>query len=156
MDKSLSLSTKIQPPNILIEDKKAALAAAAASNGNHQQSAQDEKQARGSALRQVLAAFVAQLGTINTGMVFGFSAIAIPQLRLETSPIKIGVNEESWIGKKTSLLHFSISNSRTRIFSSVFQNGNEPIQKKMSRQKIHNSFAKKMEGMKTLVDKIDR
>lgn len=55
---------------------------------------------RGSAVRQVLAALVAQLGTINTGMAFGFSAIALPQLQEPDSiiPIKEGSTEESWIG----------------------------------------------------------
>ncbi|KAJ9581552.1 hypothetical protein L9F63_023272, partial [Diploptera punctata] len=44
---------------------------------------------RGSALKQVLAAFIANLGTINTGLVFGFSAVAIPQLEEPTSFIKV-------------------------------------------------------------------
>lgn len=41
----------------------------------------------GSSLRQVSAAFVAQLGTVNTGMTFGFSAIAIPQMKAITTTI---------------------------------------------------------------------
>ncbi|XP_015111574.1 facilitated trehalose transporter Tret1 [Diachasma alloeum] len=41
----------------------------------------------GSSVRQVSAAFVAQLGTVNTGMTFGFSAIAIPQLKATTTAI---------------------------------------------------------------------
>lgn len=55
----------------------------------------------GSVVRQVLAAVVAQLGTINTGMTFGFSAIALPQLQEPNSTIPIveGSSEESWIGK---------------------------------------------------------
>lgn len=53
----------------------------------------------GSALRQVLAAFVAQLGTVNTGMAFGFSAIAIPQLKAANSSIPIDEDQSSWVGK---------------------------------------------------------
>lgn len=58
----------------------------------------------GSVVRQVLAAVVAQLGTINTGMTFGFSAIALPQLQEPNSTIPIveGSSEESWIGKLIS------------------------------------------------------
>ncbi|XP_011297405.1 facilitated trehalose transporter Tret1-like isoform X2 [Fopius arisanus] len=52
-----------------------------AENGkNHQQQF-------GSSLRQVSAAFVAQLGTVNTGMTFGFSAIALPQLNATAEAI---------------------------------------------------------------------
>lgn len=44
---------------------------------------------------------MAQLGTLNTGMAFGFSAIAVPQLQEPNSniPIGKGSSEESWIGK---------------------------------------------------------
>lgn len=59
----------------------------------------NSKQERGKALRQVVAAFIANLGTINTGLVFGFSAIVIPQLKREDSLIKIDDNQASWIGK---------------------------------------------------------
>lgn len=45
----------------------------------------EAKLQRGSALKQVIAAFIANLGTINTGLVFGFSAVAIPQLEEEDS-----------------------------------------------------------------------
>ncbi|XP_012233749.1 facilitated trehalose transporter Tret1 isoform X2 [Linepithema humile] len=60
---------------------------------------------RGSAVRQVLAALVAQLGTINTGMTFGFSAIALPQLQEPDSiiPIEEGSTEESWIASMSSI-----------------------------------------------------
>ncbi|XP_043279024.1 facilitated trehalose transporter Tret1-like isoform X2 [Venturia canescens] len=102
VDQSSLLTAKIQPLNSLAEDEKAALAAVAI-NGNHREGAREEKQARGSALRQVLAAFVAQLGTINTGMVFGFSAIAIPQLRQKNSIIPIGIDEASWIASMSSI-----------------------------------------------------
>ncbi|KAG6794506.1 facilitated trehalose transporter Tret1 isoform X1 [Apis mellifera caucasica] len=59
----------------------------------------------GSAVRQVLAAVVAQLGTLNTGMAFGFSAIAVPQLQEPNSniPIGKGSSEESWIASMSSI-----------------------------------------------------
>jgi SP family facilitated glucose transporter-like MFS transporter 8 len=44
-----------------------------------------------SCLLQVLAAFIANLGTINTGLVFGFSAVAIPQLE-EAASLKLMKN----------------------------------------------------------------
>ncbi|KOC68688.1 Facilitated trehalose transporter Tret1, partial [Habropoda laboriosa] len=59
----------------------------------------------GSVVRQVLAAIVAQLGTVNTGMTFGFSAIAAPQLQEANStiPITKGSSEESWIASMSSI-----------------------------------------------------
>ncbi|XP_076293070.1 facilitated trehalose transporter Tret1 isoform X2 [Lasioglossum baleicum] len=60
---------------------------------------------KGSVVRQVLAALVAQLGTINTGMTFGFSAIALPQLQEPNSTIPIVADsaEESWIASMSSI-----------------------------------------------------
>jgi hypothetical protein len=55
-------------------------------------------------LLKVIAAFVANLGTINTGLVFGFSAVAIPQLEEADSFIKIDSDQASWIGKHTELV----------------------------------------------------
>lgn len=54
---------------------------------------------RGKPFRQVLAAIVANLGTMNTGLVFGFSAVALPQLQSPDSLIKIDESQKSWIGK---------------------------------------------------------
>ena len=101
-------------PTSLAEDEKSSIALTAAPmNGNNaHQDPENGKAVRGSALRQVLAAFVAQLGTINTGMVFGFSAIAIPQLRKDDSPIPIGVTEESWIGKVSLVDRYSSEATR--------------------------------------------
>lgn len=56
------------------------------------------KHERGKALRQIIAAFVANLGTINTGLVFGFSAVVVPQLRQPDSSIRINENQASWVG----------------------------------------------------------
>lgn len=58
-----------------------------------------EKQERGKALRQIVAAFIANTGTLNTGLVFGFSAVAIPQLKAADSLITIDMVQASWIGK---------------------------------------------------------
>lgn len=60
---------------------------------------QPDKAERGKALRQVIAAFVANLGTINTGLMFGFSAVVIPQLKAKDSIIPIDETQESWVGK---------------------------------------------------------
>lgn len=57
------------------------------------------KKERGKAFRQVVAAFIANLGTINTGLVFGFSAVVIPQLKQKDSIIQIDESQASWIGK---------------------------------------------------------
>lgn len=59
----------------------------------------NSKEERGKAFRQVVAAFIANLGTINTGLVFGFSAVVIPQLRRADSDIPIDESQASWIGK---------------------------------------------------------
>lgn len=61
------------------------------------------KQERGKALRQIVAAFIANTGTLNTGLVFGFSAVAIPQLKAIDSLIQIDMVQASWIGKQTVL-----------------------------------------------------
>lgn len=58
-----------------------------------------DKSKRGSCFRQVLAAFVCNIGTVNTGMVFGFSAVVLPQLQSENSTIPIDEDQASWIGK---------------------------------------------------------
>lgn len=61
------------------------------------------KEERGKSMRQIIAAFIVNLGTINTGLVFGFSAVAIPQLvqqaKSSTSQIHIVDSQSSWIGK---------------------------------------------------------
>ncbi|KAJ8679358.1 hypothetical protein QAD02_015145 [Eretmocerus hayati] len=60
---------------------------------------------KGSPYRQILAALVAQLGTINTGMAFGFSAIALPQLadRNSTVYVEKDSNEASWIASSSAI-----------------------------------------------------
>lgn len=83
-----ALQPKIQPSTLLDNEKDV------------NNDPENVRTPRGSAVRQVVAALVAQLGTINTGMAFGFSAIALPQLQEPDSiiPIKEGSTEESWIG----------------------------------------------------------
>ncbi|KAM0737367.1 Facilitated trehalose transporter Tret1 [Formica fusca] len=90
-----ALQPKIQPPTLLDNEK---------TDVNNDPNG-DVRTPRGSAVRQVLAALVAQLGTINTGMAFGFSAIALPQLQEPDSiiPIKEGSTEESWIASISSI-----------------------------------------------------
>ncbi|EDS35165.1 conserved hypothetical protein [Culex quinquefasciatus] len=58
---------------------------------------QPSKSERGKALRQVIAAFVANIGTINTGLIFGFSAVVIPQLQAADSLIPVDESQSSWV-----------------------------------------------------------
>lgn len=64
-----------------------------------QAESQFDKTERGKAFRQVFAAFIANIGPINTGLIFGFSAVVIPQLQAADSLIKIDENQASWIGE---------------------------------------------------------
>ncbi|XP_073951707.1 facilitated trehalose transporter Tret1-like isoform X2 [Choristoneura fumiferana] len=66
------------------------------------QKPQNSKAGRGKAFRQILAAFVANLGTINTGMAFGFSATVLPQLQSNESSIYITDSQASWIASLSS------------------------------------------------------
>ncbi|XP_071454727.1 trehalose transporter 1-like protein isoform X2 [Hetaerina americana] len=77
-------------------------------NGKAKEALLNDKKAelrpvRGSALRQVLVAFVANVGTINTGMVFGFSAVAIPQMEMPNSTLPINEEQASWIASLSSI-----------------------------------------------------
>lgn len=84
-----------QPPQNQIEMQDIKATTATAPTANPFQN----KHERGKALRQVIAAVVANLGTINTGLMFGFSAVVIPQLKRPDSIIPIDENQASWIGK---------------------------------------------------------
>ncbi|XP_076680073.1 facilitated trehalose transporter Tret1 isoform X2 [Andrena cerasifolii] len=90
---------KIQSPAELEDEKSGE-----SSNSAHNDPESGEN-VTGSVVKQVLAAVVAQLGTINTGMTFGFSAIALPQLQEPNStiPITEGSSEESWIASMSSI-----------------------------------------------------
>lgn len=64
-----------------------------------QKSKDSIKAERGSAVRQVFAALAANIGTANTGMVFGFSAMVLPQLQAPDSAIPIDEEQASWVGR---------------------------------------------------------
>jgi len=68
-----------------------------------QAEAQFDKKERGKALRQIIAAFVANIGLVNIGLVFGFSAVVIPQLQASDSSIPINESQASWIGELSCL-----------------------------------------------------
>lgn len=67
----------------------------------------DEK-GRGKAIRQIIASFIVNIGPMNTGLIFGFSAVCLPQLLAPTSSIQIDHNQASWIGKFSSCLLLKI------------------------------------------------
>ncbi|KAK0166526.1 hypothetical protein PV328_004938 [Microctonus aethiopoides] len=98
VDHDDKIKTKIQSSSAIIEDEKVFLAA-----NQHNLDGETPRVSQKSVLKQVLAAFVAQLGTVNTGMGFGFSAIAIPQLRDANSLIIIDDIQESWIASMSSI-----------------------------------------------------
>ncbi|KAL1464534.1 hypothetical protein WDU94_004168 [Cyamophila willieti] len=58
---------------------------------------------KGSSLRQVAAAVFANLGNVNTGMVFGFSAAATSQLISVDSPYRITLEQSSWIASVSAI-----------------------------------------------------
>ncbi|XP_013201154.1 facilitated trehalose transporter Tret1 isoform X2 [Amyelois transitella] len=60
-------------------------------------SSKNSKAGRGAALRQVIACFLANLGTINTGMAFGFSATSLPQMKDPNSTVHINDDQAGWI-----------------------------------------------------------
>jgi hypothetical protein len=59
----------------------------------------NSKLERGKAFRQICAAFVANIGPMNTGLIFGFSAVVIPQLQSSASSIQINEDQASWVGE---------------------------------------------------------
>lgn len=54
---------------------------------------------RGKPIRQIIAAIIANLGTINIGFAIGFSAVANPQLMSPDSGLQITKEQASWVGK---------------------------------------------------------
>lgn len=48
---------------------------------------------------QILVALSANWGTINTGLVFGYTAVSLPQLKLPHSRILVNRHQASWIGE---------------------------------------------------------
>lgn len=61
---------------------------------------------------QILIALAANCGTINTGLVFGYTAVSLPQLKMATSRVLINRNQASWIGK--SCMHTLVYVFRTK------------------------------------------
>lgn len=62
------------------------------------------KRKRGSSFRQVCASLMANIGTINTGMAFGFPAVAIPQLELpDNGYFTIDKYQASWIASLSAV-----------------------------------------------------
>lgn len=84
-------------PTIVKSASNGTVTIAAANDGMVVQ--QPDKNERGKAFRQIIAAFIANIGTINTGLVFGFSAVVIPQLVMPDSVLKVDDSQISWIGK---------------------------------------------------------
>lgn len=72
-----------------------------------QAESQFNKEERGKALRQIIAAFIVNIGTINTGLIFGFSAVVIPQLTSPNSTLQVDKSQESWIGELIPCTNFS-------------------------------------------------
>jgi hypothetical protein len=64
-----------------------------------QAESQPDKKERGKAFRQIIAAFIANIGPMNTGLIFGFSAVVIPQLQSPSSSIPIDESQSSWVGE---------------------------------------------------------
>ncbi|XP_045524198.1 facilitated trehalose transporter Tret1-like isoform X2 [Pieris brassicae] len=88
------------------------------------------KEGRGKAFKQIVAALIVNLGTINTGMAFGFSATALPQLKSGNSTMTITESEASWIASLSAVgtpigcilsgyLMDNIGRRRTLIFTEV-------------------------------------
>lgn len=90
----------IQNSTLLESEQKNSLGT---KNGNYIYHHHDDKRARGSAFRQILAALVAQLGTINTGMVFGFAAIANVQLQDSNDTLVTTSDQRTWIASTSAI-----------------------------------------------------
>lgn len=88
--------------NFIQEKESATLAVDKNTNSQNNVTCRNRKDERGSSLRQVTAAFIANLGTINTGMTFGFSAVANPRL-IEDQLLRISNNEASWVASLSSV-----------------------------------------------------
>ncbi|XP_025423144.1 facilitated trehalose transporter Tret1-2 homolog [Sipha flava] len=58
---------------------------------------------KGSSLKQILVALAANCGTINTGLVFGYTAVSLPQLKMPTSRIFINRSQASWIASVSTI-----------------------------------------------------
>ncbi|XP_025199002.1 facilitated trehalose transporter Tret1-like [Melanaphis sacchari] len=61
------------------------------------------KPTKGSSLKQILVALSANWGTINTGLVFGYTAVSLPHLMMVGSRIPINRNQASWIASVSTI-----------------------------------------------------
>ncbi|XP_026818603.1 facilitated trehalose transporter Tret1-like [Rhopalosiphum maidis] len=61
------------------------------------------KPTKGSSLKQILVALSANWGTINTGLVFGYTAVSLPQLMMVGSRIPVNKYEASWIASVSTI-----------------------------------------------------
>lgn len=61
------------------------------------------KLTKGSSFKQILVALSANWGTINTGLVFGYTAVSLPQLMLVGSRIPINRHQASWIASVSTI-----------------------------------------------------
>ncbi|VVC33703.1 Hypothetical protein CINCED_3A016009 [Cinara cedri] len=61
------------------------------------------KATKGSSFKQILVALSANWGTINTGLVFGYTAVSLPQLALPDSRILVNRNQASWIASVSTI-----------------------------------------------------
>ncbi|KAF0748409.1 facilitated trehalose transporter Tret1-like [Aphis craccivora] len=61
------------------------------------------KLTKGSSLKQILVALSANWGTINTGLVFGYTAVSLPQLMMVGSRIPINRHQASWIASVSTI-----------------------------------------------------
>jgi hypothetical protein len=80
-----------------------------------QAESQSDKKERGKAFRQIVAAFIANIGPMNTGLIFGFSAVVIPKLQAATSEIPIDESQSSWIGMYRNLIEHNCQFKSGRI-----------------------------------------
>jgi len=62
-----------------------------------------KKPTKGSSLKQILVALSANWGTINTGLVFGYTAVSLPQLMMPGSRILVNRIQASWIASVSTI-----------------------------------------------------
>uniref|UniRef100_A0A182J2R0 Facilitated trehalose transporter Tret1 n=1 Tax=Anopheles atroparvus TaxID=41427 RepID=A0A182J2R0_ANOAO len=97
---SVVLVDKGTMPKIVSTDEKGAAANTLATVESQQP---DKAAERGKAMRQVIAAFIANIGTISTGLIFGFSAVVIPQLQAADSLIPVDESQASWVASLSAI-----------------------------------------------------
>ncbi|XP_050423740.1 facilitated trehalose transporter Tret1-like [Adelges cooleyi] len=61
------------------------------------------KPKKGSSFKQIVVALAANVGTMNTGLVFGYSAVSLPQLQAKGSRLLINRHQASWIASVSTI-----------------------------------------------------